>query len=116
MKKFKVMRVDDIDGAEATATVQFSYQGKAYEIDLSDDNRYRLEEALGKYISKARPTGRRKAATTAKKTVRTASRTSDQQKARAWAVDHGVDVGSRGRVPANVMSEYRKTKRKKTTA
>jgi nucleoid-associated protein Lsr2 len=30
--------VDDLDGSEATGTVEFGLEGRSYEIDLSDPN------------------------------------------------------------------------------
>jgi hypothetical protein len=105
MKKFKMIRLDDIDGNEATETVRFSYQGKAYEIDLTDDNRYRLEKVLDPFISHARSTGGNHQ-----------EPASEHRKARAWAMQRGVSVGVRGPVPTNVMSDYQQSRRSKTAA
>ncbi len=44
---------DDLDGSEATQSVEFGYQGKAYKLDLSDQNASELEEALAPYIAAA---------------------------------------------------------------
>lgn len=102
MKQVRVMRVDDIDGgSKAVDTVNFSYQGRMYEIDLSASNRKRMESMLDEFVSHARvkPATRR----------RRKSNRSNARQVRSWAVDHGIKVGSRGRIPANVMWEYSKS-------
>lgn len=60
-----VKLTDDLDGSEAEETVAFSVDGKAYEIDLSAANAAAFRKDLDKYLSKARPVGRRAAAATA---------------------------------------------------
>ncbi len=37
-QKTIVHLTDDLDGSEATQTVEFGYQGKTYKLDLSDQN------------------------------------------------------------------------------
>ena len=43
-EKIQVLLVDDIDGGEATETVNFGLDGVAYEIDLSSDNAKKLRK------------------------------------------------------------------------
>ncbi len=50
-QKTIVHLTDDLDGSEATQTVEFGYQGKTYKLDLSDQNASELEEALAPYIA-----------------------------------------------------------------
>ena len=111
MRKFKVIRLDDIDGNAAASTVRFAYQGKAYEIDLSKENVKRFDEMMSTFISRSRT----KSGTTRTSKVKAKrySGPGEQHKAREWARSSGVSVGDRGRVPATVMVEYRKAKRKK---
>ncbi len=52
-QKTIVHLTDDLDGSEATQTVEFGYQGKTYKLDLSDQNASELEEALAPYIAAA---------------------------------------------------------------
>lgn len=47
-------RVDDIDGISDASPVPFSIDGHAYEVDLSDENRAALREALAPYVGAAR--------------------------------------------------------------
>lgn len=99
MKKVRFTRVDDIDGGNGSVnTVTFSYQGRMYEIDLSAQNQLKFESALKKYVSHAR----------VKSGTRRKSSTVNAHKMRVWAVDQGIDVGSRGRVPKSVIAEYKK--------
>lgn len=50
--------VDDLDGTDlepgSGQTIRFGLDGRAYEIDLSDDNAQTLHEALGPYVMAAR--------------------------------------------------------------
>ena len=46
-----IMLVDDLDGGEADEQVEFSVDGKAYEIDLSAANGERLRATLAPFIS-----------------------------------------------------------------
>ena len=93
---------DDIDGGEAHVTIPFSLEGKAYEIDLSDENAGRLRGALQPYIDKARPSA------PARGRTRAASRgpATDPADVRAWAKANGYTVQERGRIPAAVMEAY----------
>ncbi|WP_224390256.1 Lsr2 family protein, partial [Pseudonocardia sp. ICBG1293] len=51
--------VDDLDGTEADEQVEFSVDGRAYEIDLSTKNAEKLRESLAPYVAAAggRPAG-----------------------------------------------------------
>ena len=103
-RKVEVTLVDDIDGRVATATVQFAFAGVQYEIDLNDDNTAKLEKALAPYIEHARKVpatrrGGRKAAAAGGAKVAPGE-------VRAWAAANGMEVSSRGRIPADVMDAY----------
>lgn len=49
-----VRLTDDLDGSDADETVQFSLDGKSYEIDLNSKNAAGLRKALSMYIEKGR--------------------------------------------------------------
>src|SRR5919107_3021113 len=51
--------VDDLDGSEASGTVDFGLDGRRYEIDLSDDNAATLRDALAPFVGAARKSGGR---------------------------------------------------------
>jgi Lsr2 len=56
-QQVNVKLVDDLDGSDAAGTVTFGLDGRAYEIDLSDDNAARLRASLGSFIAAARKSG-----------------------------------------------------------
>ena len=103
-RKIEVTLVDDIDGGLATATVQFAFDGVQYEIDLNDDNTAKLEQALapfiehGRKVSATRRRGRKAAAAGGAKVA--------PSEVRTWAAANGMEVSSRGRIPADVMEAY----------
>ena len=94
---------DDLDGTEAAGTVRFGLGGGAYEIDLSEQNAARLEQALAPYIKAARkaspPRGPRRGGTGS--LVRP-----DQGAVREWARAQGMKVSDRGRIPAEALDRY----------
>ena len=76
-------------------------EGVNYELDLSDKNAQKLREQLAPWLAAARRTGGRHA------TKSNATSTNVDLKAvRAWAASNGVDISSRGRVPASVIEQY----------
>jgi hypothetical protein len=92
-KTLIVKLTDDIEGGDADETIQFSLDGKQYEIDLNAANSARLRDALKPFIEKGRATSAANAprqarlarTTNAKKTLY--SQLGDEEKARfrAWA-------------------------------
>ena len=56
-QKVSIILVDDIDGGDASETVQFGLDGTSYEIDLSDKNAGALRDALSGYVGHARKVG-----------------------------------------------------------
>ncbi|MEU8075991.1 histone-like nucleoid-structuring protein Lsr2 [Catellatospora citrea] len=49
-----VLTVDDIDGTHPAKTITFGYQGRTYEIDLSDAHASQIHDALAPFIAAAR--------------------------------------------------------------
>lgn len=96
---------DDLDGSplEDGATVTFALERKSYEIDLSPENKAKLEDALAPFIKAARPAGSASAgrAPSARKAP-----AHDLADVRAWAAKNGHEVSSRGRVPAAILAAY----------
>lgn len=59
MAKTTIVKLtDDFDGGNADETVEFSLDGKVYEIDLSKKNANALRKTLQPYVDVARPVGR----------------------------------------------------------
>lgn len=99
--------IDDIDGSVladgAGKTVRFSFDGTAYEIDLSTANAEAMRDALRPYIDAGR---RVSAAAGGSAPRKRASRTPDAARIRAWAAENGHAVSERGRVPASVVAAF----------
>jgi hypothetical protein len=105
-QKIQTLFIDDLDGGEAAGTVRFGLDGTEYEIDLSEDHTDALHAALGKYVEHARKVGG------AKRQARGGRRGADvidTAKVREWAKVQGIDIKDRGRVPGNVVEQYRAT-------
>jgi nucleoid-associated protein Lsr2 len=102
-----VTLVDDLDGSEAEEQVEFSVDGRSYEIDLSSANAGKLRDALAQYILAARRTGgRRSSAAAGGPPPRNSSDRAQNQAIREWAIAHGMKVSERGRIPTNVLTAY----------
>jgi hypothetical protein len=50
----RVVLTDDLDGSEATQTLNYTVGGQEYEIDLSEESVQRFHEALEPFVSKSR--------------------------------------------------------------
>jgi hypothetical protein len=95
---------DDVDGGKADETVHFGLDGARYEIDLSDRNADRLRKALAPFLDAARKTGGRSMRNRGSKRSPVAV---DTRAVRAWAASNGVSVSDHGRIPADIIQQYR---------
>ena len=107
-KQTTVTLIDDIDGSEADEQVEFAIDGKSYEIDLSSANGSRLRDALAPFISAARRSGGRRssAASSSTSAARPSTDREQNQAIREWAVQQGMKISERGRIPSNVLEAY----------
>lgn len=122
--------VDDLDGSEADETVSFEIDGKAYEIDLSDDNVAQFRAALAPYLDAGTKTSHWK--TKPRKLPRTVNGNVDQaakpepvkpvpvngytrtelppvpdtKDVRRWAKERGLPVPERGRLKPEIYQAY----------
>jgi hypothetical protein len=102
--------IDDLDGTPLEEgegkQITFSVEGRAYEIDLSDENADKFYKALDPFVNVARSAGSATApragrrATWAKSDV-------DLAAVRRWARENGHTVSDRGRVPATIVDAYK---------
>jgi nucleoid-associated protein Lsr2 len=109
MAREVIQRVtDDLDGSPDAATIQFSLDGYAYEIDLGPRNEARFRDVLAPFVERAakvrhdRRPGRGGQRSTA-------SRDGDKERAqlvRQWALDNGVQLAARGRIAVGVLDAY----------
>lgn len=101
-QRVQILLEDDLDGSEASETVNFSLDGKAYEIDLSAKNSAQLRDDFAKWTGHARAVrGRARVAPGRSGTGRT-----DLNKVREWGRKNGFKVSDRGRVSAEVQEAY----------
>ncbi len=115
-QKTIVQFTDDLDGSEASQTVEFGYQGKTYKLDLSDKNAAELEEALAPYIAAAQQAGAGSARDGRRGRGRTGAapqqrsgdgRDYDPKAVREWAQSQGLEVPTRGRIPGKVLEQFK---------
>ncbi len=109
--------VDDLDGTEASETVHIGWNGEWRELDLSKRNLQALSRVLDKYWNASRPVSRqRRAAGTkrkgggARRARSTRGSGRDPKAIRAWAAEQGIEVPSRGRIPAEVERLYNESR------
>ena len=106
MKQVTIQFVDDIDGTVLRdgdgRTVQFSVDGDDYEIDLSTANEQALRRALDPYVSAARKSSR----SSRRAKLKTES-AEPSGVVRQWAIENGMDLPARGRIPHSVVEAYR---------
>jgi hypothetical protein len=116
-QKVTITLVDDLDGTLLNTgegeTIQFSFDGSAYEIDLTLENAGKFREAVAPYVKAARASG--KAAHNAGSTKgRTASSSTSKEElsaAREWLRSEGHEVSNRGRISADKMELFRNAKK-----
>ncbi|MFE5290226.1 Lsr2 family protein [Nocardia sp. NPDC056611] len=110
-KKVTVELIDDTDGKSvAEETVTFAIDGVDYEIDLSGKNAEKLRAALATYAEHGRKVTPARRTPGRKKPTASASRPSDREEStaiREWARAQGHQVSSRGRIPVEIVEEYR---------
>ena len=107
MKKQIIQLVDDLDGTvieHGEKSVQFSLDGRYYEIDLSSENVEKLRSALAPFIQ----AGRTSTAPVRVPASRRSSRSSNGDLAaiRTWAQQNGYTVGDRGRIAEPIRDAY----------
>ncbi|WP_058234192.1 histone-like nucleoid-structuring protein Lsr2 [Devriesea agamarum] len=109
---------DDLDGSEGARSVSFAIEGVQYEIDLAEDNRNKLREALAPFIEKAarmgRDSGRGASRSTGTQRVHKYSR-EQSLAAKHWAETHegekilsekGISHSPKGRTANAVIEAY----------
>lgn len=105
-KQTTVTMIDDIDGTEADEQVEFSVDGRTYEIDLSAANVTRLRELLAPFVSAGRRTSGRRGTSGGAAPSRPSTDREQNQAIREWAQQHGMKISERGRIPSNVLEAY----------
>ena len=108
-QKVDVRLVDDVDGSEASETIEFSLEGRSYELDLSEENAAKLRDAFAPFVGAARRAdggGRRRSGRGAPAVARPSSDRERTQAIREWARENGHKVSDRGRIASSVVEAY----------
>jgi uncharacterized membrane protein len=103
--------VDDLDGSEASGTVSFSFDGRSYEIDLSEKNAERFRNALKEFIDASRefeqaPVLTFAPARSSRRQSAGSSGRDDIAQIRSWAEAQGMEVNARGRIKKEIIEAY----------
>ncbi|MDN5666821.1 MAG: Lsr2 family protein [Renibacterium salmoninarum] len=91
--------IDDIDGSDATQTIQYAFQGRSYEIDLNEKNAAAFTKALSPYIEKSQRTDQPKKPSAGAFKER-------NKRLRTWASKKGIDVPARGKIAFALVEQY----------
>lgn len=105
-KQINVALIDDVDGSPATQTVKFAVGSEKYDLDLSDENAQRFNEAMRPFVLAAKRVAKNA------KAIRAADpglATEQQQAIRDWCNAHGFPVAARGRIPKDAMEAFAKS-------
>ncbi len=112
-RKVEVTLIDDIDGSSATRTFEFGIEGVSYEIDLSEANIQKFNDAVADFVDNARRVGgstrrggRGRGGSSRTSAAPAAGGGARPQDVRRWAADKGLEVSERGRIPREVMEAY----------
>lgn len=99
--------VDDIDGSSAAETIQFGFDGRQYEIDLSKRNAKSLRAAVSPYVECAREVRAQRGKRRSMPQRRVVETGVSSRAVREWAVAQGIAVPSRGRIPNVVVEAFK---------
>lgn len=100
-RKVNIEISSDLSGDSPAQTVSFSFDGRSYEIDLTDLEKIELRDALTRYIDHSQVKVGRKQTRPVRTQVGASTAT-----IRAWAQSQGLNVPARGRMPKDVVEKY----------
>ena len=104
--------IDDLDGSPAEGTFQVSWDGQAVEVELSKENRTRIEESLAALFDAGRKIsvhyGSRGPQGPKPKQVRAprSEEKANNSAIREWARENNYPVSDRGRISREVVAAY----------
>lgn len=101
MHRVDVQLEDDLTGGPAEETIQFSLDGRTYEIDLNARHAAEFRHRLGPFTEHARPVRQR-----SRVTRRSAASRERSRQIRLWAEQRGFALSPHGRLPGNVIQQY----------
>lgn len=94
--------IDDLDGSTAERTVRFSWEGVAYELELSKKNAVAFDRAIKPYVAAAR----RARSQRSRRPSAGRSGKRDLAPVREWAGQNGYPVSTRGRIAQTIIDAY----------
>jgi len=102
MHRVDVQLEDDLTGGPADETIQFSLDGRSYEIDLNSRHAAEFRHRLVPFTEHARPARPQRQ----RVTIRSAASRERSRQIRLWAEQRGFALSPHGRLPGNVIQEY----------
>ncbi|MFD2157243.1 histone-like nucleoid-structuring protein Lsr2 [Rhodococcus jostii] len=110
-RKVVLELADDIDGTvfgDDGESISYAVDGVEYVIDLKDEHAKELRETFEYYIAHSTRVGGRKHRSDRQGNPTTGKRPRDEtKKIRAWALEQGYELSSRGRIPAEIEQWFR---------
>ena len=104
--------IDDLEGSPAEGTFRVSWDGRAVEVELSADNRKRIEDSLAELFDAGRkisvhygPSGPKGPKPKLSRAPRDAARANNNA-IREWARENNFPVSDRGRISREVVAAY----------
>ena len=98
---YKAVVASDISGEPGAATVSFGLGDTWFEVDLLEEEKEALEQALARYVEVARMAGKRGAKKYAPETT-----AKERERIRAWGREQGYEVSDRGQIPNDIYLAY----------
>ncbi|WP_087099340.1 histone-like nucleoid-structuring protein Lsr2 [Nocardiopsis sp. JB363] len=92
----------DISGEPDAATFTFGVGDQWYEVDLTTEEREKLEVSLKEYMK----VGRKASKEPGKKKVVPNTTTEERERIRKWAKDNGHEVAEYGRIRKGIFKAY----------
>lgn len=83
-------------------TITFAFDGKAYEMDLTNEEAQEMRGIFGNYAAMARRAGRG----TGTGSRKTAVSSDEAKRIRAWAEENGIEVNARGRISSDLRDKW----------
>lgn len=105
-QRVQVILIDDLDGGEATETVEFALDGVTYELDLSDANAAKMRDSFAQWIGVARRSGGRRQTRRAGRGGGSGASRDELARMREWGRENGFKVSDRGRVSKELQEAY----------
>jgi hypothetical protein len=105
-QRVQVILEDDLDGSEASETVEFALDGVTYEIDLNDQHAAALRDDFARWVGQARRSGGRRQTRRRGAGAPAAGSSADLTKVREWGRANGYKVSDRGRVSQELQDAY----------